>query len=120
MTVRIAKTRPCDGGEFRLVVIQVLPGSSIKINEENLPERELERRLEELFRTRVYRYVFVVGDPSVTFGDVAGAIDRASKVVDHVVIVTPSVDRQARVWWQTGMCLDANLPLAYIKSPPRR
>lgn len=104
----------------RLIVIQVLPGDSIKINDENLPERELERRLKELFRTRQYRFVFVVGDPSVTFGDVAGAIDRASKVVDHVVILTPSVMREVGEWWRTGVCFDANLPMSYLESPPRR
>jgi biopolymer transport protein ExbD len=121
LPVRIGKTRPCTPyeGDGRRVVVQVLRPGLVQLNgEPPLPTQDLERRLEMIFRTRVYRYVLVTAEPGLRFGDVAEIIDRSAKQVDQVVLVTPSVDNQLST--QTPrVCFDANLPKDYLRNPPR-
>jgi len=73
--------------------VHVLRPGVIQLNNEPLQTQELERRLEAIFRTRVYRYVFVTGGPGLQFRDVADIID--------------------------GVCFDENLPRDYRRHPPR-
>ena len=123
--VRIAGIGRCSS--LRDIVLEVLPGGGLKLNSENQKREELGRRLEDIFRTRVVRYVFVTGDPSVTFGEVAEVIDIAAKHADYVAIATPSVMKKAT--YQGGSCLrseknedtclDPKLPGDYIAHPPR-
>jgi biopolymer transport protein ExbD len=121
LPVRIAKTRPCRPyeGDVRRVFVQVLRPGIVQLNgEPPLQRQELERRLEAIFKTRVYRYVLVTAEPGLQFGDVAEVIDQSAKQVDHVVLVTPSVMSQlaART---PGVCFDENLPRDYFQHPPR-
>lgn len=121
LPVRIARTRPCGPYEedVRRVVVQVLRPGVVQLNSEPpLPTRELERSLEAIFRTRVYRYVLVTAEPGLQFGDVAEIIDRSAKQVDHVVLVTPSVMSQFRER-TPGVCFDENLPRDYLRHPSR-
>ena len=97
----------------------MLPGRILRLNSENQKREELEYRLEEIFRTRAYRYVFVMVDPNVSFGDVAEVIEMASKQVDYVALLTPSVLGRAD-FRDDGTCIDPNLPTEYIAHPPRR
>jgi biopolymer transport protein ExbD len=120
LPVRIAKTRPCRPYEedVRRVFVQVLRPGVIQLNNEPLQTQELERRLEAIFRTRVYRYVFVTGESGLRFRDVADIIDRSAKQVDHVVLATPSVMRSAQER-TPDVCFDENLPRDYLRHPPR-
>lgn len=90
LVVRIAGTGRCNS-DFRDVILEVLPGGNLRLNSENQKRDELAHRLEDIFRTRYYRYLFVEGDPNVPFGEVAEVIDIASKQVDFVAILTPPV-----------------------------
>ena len=114
--VRIAGIGRC--GDMRNVVLEVLPQRGLKINSESLPRELLDRRLKEIFRTRVYRYVFIIGDPAAAFGDVADVIDIAAKQVDHVTVLTPTVAKMHT--GQEGGCINPNLPPEYILHPPRQ
>jgi biopolymer transport protein ExbD len=116
IAVRIAGIGRCT--DVRDVILDVLPGGGLRVNSENQTRDELGRRLEGIFRTRFYRYVFVTGDPNVPFGEVAEVIDIASKQVDYVAILTPSVMKKA-TYLEDGTCLDPNLPGDYIAHPPR-
>ena len=78
---------------------------------DDLKAGDLGQRLEEIFKTRVYRFVFVLGEPTVSFGDVARIIDTARNYLDYVVILPRSALDQD--------CFDANLPREYITKPPR-
>jgi biopolymer transport protein ExbD len=120
LPVRIAKTRACGPYEedVRRVFVQVLRPGVIQLNNEALQTQELEGRLEAIFRTRVYRYVFVTGGPGLHFGDVADIIDRSAKQVDQVVLVTPSVMSHLAARTH-GVCFDENLPKDYVRHPPR-
>lgn len=87
------------------------------INRDVVNRRDLNPRLEEIFKTRVYRWVLVAGAPDLQFREVAEIIDEVSKKVDYMAILTPSVLKQAD--WRTGTCIDPNLPHDYIAHPPR-
>ncbi len=93
LAVRIAGLGRC--GDVRDVVLAVLPAGVLRLNGENQKRDDLGHRLQDIFRTRAYRYVFVTGDPNVSFGEVAEVIDIASSQVDFVAILTPSVLRKA-------------------------
>jgi biopolymer transport protein ExbD len=121
LPVRIAKTRRCGPYEedVRRVFVQVLRRGVVQLNNESpFQAQELERRLEAIFRTREYRYVFVTGEPGLQFGDVAEIIDRSANQVDQIVLVTPSVMNQLAARTQ-GVCFDENLPRDYLRHPPR-
>ena len=117
LAIRIAGLGRC--GDVRNVVLEVLPGGVLRLNSENQKRDELGHRLQDIFRTRAYRYVFVIGDPNVSFGEVAEVIDIASTQVDFVSIPPPSVLRKA-TYHEDGTCLDPNLPPEYIAHPPRQ
>jgi len=116
LAVRIAGLGRC--GDVRNVVLEVLPGGILKLDSKNQKRDELGQRLQDIFRTRAYRYVFVTGDPDTSFGEVAEVIDTASKQVDFVAILTPALIKRA-AYQEDGACLDPNLPADYIAHPPR-
>ena len=50
-------------------------------------------RLEEIFKTRAERVIFVKGDPDLEFQDVAKVIDIAKGVgIDKVGLMTPQME----------------------------
>lgn len=77
----------------RTVVIQVAADGSLKINEEPTDKMRMGSRLEEIFKTRAERVVFVKGDPSLEYHFVAEAIDIAKGAgIDKVGLMTPAVE----------------------------
>lgn len=101
-------------------MVQVNGSGAIKLNQEAVSLAKLESRLAEIFKTRVYRFVFVSGSPNSSFGEIADVIDIAEKRVDYVSLLTPSVlaEGQSKAW--RNVCLDANLPPEYLRSVHRR
>ena len=81
LAIRIAKTRRCGPNDEAFNVVVQVQRDPIKINNEDIQPGDLERRLQSIFKTRVYRFIFVIGDPSLSFGDVAAVIDRATRQV---------------------------------------
>jgi biopolymer transport protein ExbD len=74
----------------RTVVIVINKDKSIEINNEPTTEDKLGTRLEEIFKTRAERVVFVKGDPDLEFAPVAKAIDIAHGAgIDKVGLMTP-------------------------------
>lgn len=77
----------------RTVVIQIAADGSLKINDEATDEFRMGPRLEEIFKTRAERVVFVKGDPSLEYRNVAAAIDIAKGAgIDKVGLMTPAVE----------------------------
>lgn len=76
--------------EQRLVIIRVKADGGLFVVTEPVSPAGLERRLEELFRTRVERVAYVVGEPGSTFGQVAEVIDVVRRVAPNVGLLTPS------------------------------
>ena len=65
----------------------------MKINTEDTDEQKLGARLEEIFKTRAERVVFVKGDPDLEFQYVARAVDIAKGAgIDKVGLMTPKME----------------------------
>ena len=57
---------------------------------------ELENRLRDIFETRKEKTMFIVGDPSVRYGEIVDIIDAAKGAgVDKVGIVTLGMRQEA-------------------------
>ena len=77
----------------RTVVVSVNKDRSLMINTEQTDESKLGPRLEEIFKTRAERVVFVKGAPSLEFGPVAKVIDAAHGAgIDKVGLMTAKVE----------------------------
>lgn len=77
----------------RTVVIVINKDKTMLINTEVTDEAKLGARLEEIFKTRAERVVFVKGDPDLEFQYVAKAIDIAKGAgIDKVGLMTAKVE----------------------------
>src|SRR5258708_1242916 len=78
----------------RTIVIQVLKGGAIKINQEDVTEATLGNRLEEIFKTRAERVAFVKADDNLEFKEVAKVIDiaKGTNVVDKIGLMTAKME----------------------------
>jgi biopolymer transport protein ExbD len=84
---------PPDPSLDRTVVIVIEKDRSMKLNQEPIDENRLGQRLDEVFRTRAERVVFVKGDPDLDFMYVARAIDIAKGAgLDKVGLMTKAVE----------------------------
>jgi biopolymer transport protein ExbD len=77
----------------RTVVIIINKDKSMMLNTEPTDETRLGKRLEDIFKTRAERVVFVKGDPDLEFQVIARAIDIAKGAgLDRVGLMTPKVE----------------------------
>ena len=77
-----------------IVVIQVLDGGSLKIDEQVARWEALRGRLEEIFRSRANHTAFVRGDPGVEFQVVAKVIDVMQAAgISSVGLLTPQLEQ---------------------------
>ena len=75
------------------VVVEVLKDHSMQINGQPVKESDLQNKLEDIFKTRATKVVFVKGDPDVNYIYVAKAIDDAEGAgLNKVGIMTPKVE----------------------------
>jgi len=75
------------------VVIDVAKDGTLQVNTVPVKESQLIAQLEDIFKTRATKVVFVKGDPDVDFRYVAQAIDDAKGAeLDKVGIMTPKVE----------------------------
>jgi biopolymer transport protein ExbD len=82
-----------DLSDQRTVVVVINGDKSMMINQESTDEARLGPRLEEIFKTRAERVVFIKGDPSLEFQYVAKAIDIAKGAgIDKVGLMTAKVE----------------------------
>lgn len=79
----------------RTVVVSIDAQRVIRINTEQTDLRLLGSRLEDIFKTRNERVVFVKGDSSLPFGDVAEIIDIAKGAgIDKIGLVLKELGEQ--------------------------
>jgi biopolymer transport protein ExbD len=84
---------PPDPSQDRTVVIVIDKDKSIKLNQDPIQEDRLQARLEEVFKTRAERVVFVKADPDLEFNVVARAIDIAKGAgIDKIGLMTPRIE----------------------------
>jgi biopolymer transport protein ExbD len=79
--------------ENKTVVVQVLMGGKLKINNEDTNWDSLESRMEQIFKDRAEKVAFVKGDNDVQFMDVAHAIDLMKQAgIDRVGLITAKLE----------------------------
>lgn len=87
------KNKPQQDTDQRTVVIVIDKGRKMMLNQEPIEENRLQSRLEEIFKTRAERIVFVKGDPDLEYRDVARAIDIAKGAqMEKIGLMTPKVE----------------------------
>ncbi len=87
-----ASKQPQDNN--RTIVIQVIKGGGLKINQEEVTEATLGPRLVDIFATRAERVAFVKGDDNLEFKEVAKVIDIAKGAgVDKIGLMTAKMEQ---------------------------
>ena len=77
----------------RTVVVQIEKDHTIKINQEVVLPAKLQDRLQEIFKSRAERVMFVKGDKDLDFREVAYAVDCAKGAgIDKVGLMTPKIE----------------------------
>jgi biopolymer transport protein TolR len=77
----------------RTIVVSVDANKNLKINQDPVTLDQLGPRLDEIFKTRNDRIMFVKGDPDAHFGDVAAVIDVAHGVyIDKIGLITKAIE----------------------------
>jgi biopolymer transport protein TolR len=81
----------------KTVVVSIEKSGNIKINQDDVELRYLGDRLQEIFKTRNERTMFVQGDPDLLFNDVVQVIDVAKGAgVDKVGLMTEQISAGAQ------------------------
>jgi len=76
----------------KTVVVTIEKSGTIKINQDDVELRYLGDKLQEIFKTRNERTMFVQGDPDLLFNDVVQVIDVAKGAgVDKVGLMTEQI-----------------------------
>ena len=80
----------------RTVVVQVIQAAgqpALKINQEDVTWNGLQARLQEIYKTRAEKVMFVKADTDLPFADVAQVIDIAHAAgVDKVGLITAKIE----------------------------
>jgi len=75
------------------IVVTINAYRQIKINQDVVDIHLLGSRLEDIFKTRSERVMFVQGDPTLAFGDVAEIIDIAKGAgIDKIGLITKNLE----------------------------
>lgn len=79
----------------RTIVVSVDASRNIKINQDTVAKSDLGTRLEDIFKTRNDRVIFVKGDPTLPFAVVAEIIDIAKGAgIDKIGLITEKLEEQ--------------------------
>jgi len=81
----------------RTVVVQLLKGAAgkpaLKINQDDVTWQNLQGRLEEIYKTRAEKVMFVKADSDLEFAEVAQVIDIAHAAgVEKVGLITAKIE----------------------------
>ena len=78
------------------IVLEYGADRSIAVNNQPIPLDQLETRLRDVFESRKEKTMFIVGDPSLRYGDIVAVIDAAKGAgVEKVGIVTMGMRNEA-------------------------
>jgi biopolymer transport protein TolR len=82
----------------RAIVVSVLgagnEATTCLLNQDPVPERELEAKLRQVFAVRADKVMFVKGDRSVNYAAVADVINMGDRAgVESVGLITPKVEQ---------------------------
>ena len=78
------------------IVLEYGADRSIAVNHQPIPLDQLETRLRDIFESRKEKMMFIIGDPSLRYGEIVNAIDAAKGAgVEKVGIVTMGMRHEA-------------------------
>ena len=78
------------------IVLDYSATRTISVNKTIIPLEDLESRLRDIFESRKVKTMFIIGDPSLRYGDIVAVIDAAKGAgVEKVGIVTEGMRREA-------------------------
>jgi len=78
------------------IVLEYAADRSIAVNHQPMQLADLESKLRDIFETRKEKTMFIVGDPSLRYGDIVNVIDAAKGAgVEKVGIVTMGMRQEA-------------------------
>jgi len=81
----------------RTIVVSIDAQRRVKINQDFVDIRMLGSRLEDIFKTRNDRVMFVSGDPSLAFADVAQVIDIAKGAgIDKIGLIPKPLEEASQ------------------------
>jgi len=87
------KTPPPTDVINRTIVVSIDARGNLKVNQDDITAAALGPRLEEIFKSRNDRVMFVKGDPDTKFGAVAEVIDIAKGAgIDKVGLITKAIE----------------------------
>jgi biopolymer transport protein TolR len=85
--------QPSEETLARTIVVSIDAGRNLKINQDPVRIQELGPRLEEIFKTRNERVMFVKGDSALEFGVVANVIDISKGAgIDKIGLITKELE----------------------------
>ena len=77
----------------RTIVVQVMAGGKVMINQDQSSWTELGPRLFDIFKERADKIAFIKGDDNIDFAQVARAIDiMRGSGIDHVGLITAKIE----------------------------
>jgi biopolymer transport protein TolR len=86
--------KPAAPTDSQQIVLEYNADRSIAVNKQPVTLAELQNRLRDVFETRREKTMFIVGDPSLKYGEIIAVIDAAKGAgVDKVGIVTEGMRR---------------------------
>jgi biopolymer transport protein ExbD len=78
------------------IVLEYAADKSIAVNHQPMQLSDLESKLRDVFESRKDKTMFIVGDPSLRYGDIVAVIDAAKGAgVEKVGIVTMGMRQEA-------------------------
>jgi biopolymer transport protein ExbD len=87
---------PAQNDNSQQIVLDYSPNRTITVNKQIIPLAELESRLRDIFEVRKEKTMFIIGDPTLRYGDIINVIDAAKGAgVEKVGIVTEGMRREA-------------------------
>jgi len=79
--------------DSRTIVVQVMTGGKLMINQDQTDWNNLGPRLNDIFKERADKIAFVKGDDDIEFAQVARAIDiMRGNGIDHVGLITAKIE----------------------------
>jgi len=81
----------------RTIVVSIDAERRLTINQDPVDLRTLGPRLEDIFKTRSDRVMFVKGDPTLPFGEIAQVVDIAKGAgIDKIGLITKELGQQSQ------------------------
>jgi biopolymer transport protein ExbD len=78
------------------IVLEYNADQTISVNHQPIPLEQLETRLRDIFESRKEKTMFIVGDPTLRYGQIVSVIDAAKGAgVEKVGIVTMGMRNEA-------------------------